>query len=363
MGRRTPLADILLERIRRDGPLTFAAFMDACLYHPEHGYYTRAGTAEGAGDYFTSPDVGPLFASLLARQFREMWEGLEKPAQFQLVECGAGRGRLAAQLLAAASEHEPEFARVLDLTLVEAGAALRAHVKAAVPRARVQESLPAKLTGCIFSNELLDALAVHRVVQREDGLREIYVGVDEDELREVEGPLSSPALAAFLERYGAPLEDGQFAEVNLAAVEWLEKVAAALERGFILTIDYGYRARELYGPAHQRGTLLAYRGHRAEENWLDAPGVQDLTAHVNFTALEERGRELGLEPLGLTTQANFLLALARRCGLEEMSSREHQATRRELIQLIHPEGMGETFKVLFQAKGVRGARLSGLEPI
>jgi SAM-dependent MidA family methyltransferase len=363
MGRRTPLTHILVERIRRNSPLTFAAFMDACLYHPAHGYYARGGSAQGSGDYITSPDVGPLFARLLARQFSEMWESLGTPARFQLVECGAGRGRLAAQLLTTVAEHEPEFGRALDLTLVEASAALRARADAAAPRVRIQELLPPKVTGCIFSNELLDALPVHRVVQRNDGPREIYVDADEYQLCEIERPLSSPAVARYLERYGVPLEEGQFAEVNLAALEWLEKAAVALGRGFLLTIDYGHGARELYGPGHRRGTLIAYRGHRAEENWLDAPGEQDLTAHVNFTALEERGKELGLEPLGYTSQASFLLALARACALEEMFSPEHQPTRRELIQLIHPEGMGETFKVLIQAKGVKGPRLSGLERV
>ena len=363
MGRRTPLTDILLERIRRDGPLTFAAFMEACLYHPEHGYYTRARSAEGAGDYYTSPDVGPLFARLLAQQFREVWDALGRPQRFQLVECGAGCGRLAAQLAAAVSEHEPELGCALELTLVEASAPLRAQAETVVrefsPRIRIQESLPSSVAGCIFSNELLDALPVHRVVQREDGLREVHIGAEGNELREVEGALSSPEIARYLERYGTPLEEGQFAEVNLAALEWLEQAAAALERGFLLTIDYGHRARELYGPGHRRGTLLAYRGHRAEENWLEAPGDQDLTAHVNFTALEERGKELGLEPLGCTTQTNFLLALARECNLADLV--EDSDARRQLIQLMHPEGMGETFRVLIQAKGVRGARLSGLQ--
>lgn len=363
MGRRTPLTDILLERIRRDGPLTFAAFMEACLYHPEHGYYTRARSTEGAGDYYTSPDVGPLFARLLAQQFREMWDALGRPRRFQLVECGAGRGRLAAQLTAAVGESEPEFGRALELTLVEAGVPLRAQAQAALSehrsQAQVQESLPPNVAGCIFSNELLDALPVHRVVQREDGLREVHIGAEGNELREVEGALSSPEIARYLERCGTPLEEGQFAEVNLAALEWLEQAAAALERGFLLTIDYGHRARELYGPGHRRGTLLAYRGHRTEENWLEAPGDQDLTAHVNFTALEERGKELGLEPLGCTTQTNFLLALARECNLADLV--EDSDARRQLIQLIHPEGMGETFKVLIQAKGVPGARLTGLQ--
>jgi len=366
MGRRTPLTDLLLERIRREGPLTFAAFMEACLYHPEHGYYTRGRLAEGAGDYYTSPDVGPLFARLLLVQLREMWAALDRPNVFELVECGAGRGELAAQLLSEVPKVVDGFEISLWLVLVERSAELRAKAEERLYGESVQVEVHADFpkpggAGCVFSNELLDALPVHRVVQRETGLREVYIAVEQEELRETEGPLSSPEIAQYLERYGAPLEDGQFAEVSLAALEWLEKAAAALERGFLLTIDYGHRARELYGPAHRRGTLLAYRGHRAEENWLEAPGEQDLTAHVNFTALEERGRELGLEPLGYTTQTNFLLALARVSSLADLV--EDSGSRRQLIQLVHPEGMGETFKVLIQAKGVPGARLSGLEPL
>ncbi len=361
MGRRTPLTDVLLERIRRDGPLTFAAFMEACLYHPEHGYYSQGRSAHGAGDYFTSPDVGPLFAQLLARQLCEMWEALGRPSAFDVIECGAGRGRLAAQLLAAVAEQGSDFAAALRVTLVEASPWLRVDAEQSVGnRARVLGELPrAPIVGCIFSNELLDSLPVHRVVQRAAGLREIYVSAEGDGLREVEGPPSSPALAGYWEKYGAPLQEDQFAEVGLAALEWLEKAAVTLERGFLITIDYGYRARELYGPGHLRGTLLAYREHRAEENWLAAPGEQDLTAHVNFTALEARGKELGLEPLGFTPQSNFLLSLARASGMEQMDA----TARRQLIQLIHPEGMGEAFKVLIQTKGVPAARLTGLQPL
>ncbi len=361
MGRRPPLTDILLERIRRDGPLTFAAFMEACLYDLEHGYYAQGRSTHGAGDYFTSPDVGPLFAQLLAQQFREMWEALGRPRTFDLVECGAGRGSFAAQLLDAVEEQGGEFAGALRVTLVEASPRLRADAEKLVgSKARVLGELPSEpVVGCIFSNELLDALPVHRVVQRAAGLREIYVGAEGEELREVEGELSSPALAQYLEKYGTPLQEDQFAEINLEALAWLERAAAALKRDFLVTIDYGYRAQELYGPSHMRGTLLAYREHRAEENWLAAPGEQDLTAHINFTALEQRGRELGLESLGYTTQSNFLLSLARASGMEQMDA----TARRQLIQLTHPEGMGEAFKVLIQAKGVPAARLAGLQPL
>lgn len=370
---RTPLTEILLERIARQGPLTFAAFMEACLYDPAHGYYTQRVPARGQRDYVTSPEVGPVFGRLLAWQLRELWEGLVRPARFDLVECGAGRGELAAEILKTAGEKAAGFAAALRLTLVETSPGLRQQARASLAayqeRVKFVEQLPASgVVGCVFSNELVDALPVHRVVQRAGELREIFVTARKGELAEVEGEASSPELARYLARSGARLEDGQQAEVQLAALTWLEKAAAALERGFLLTIDYGYRARELYGAAHQRGTLLAYREHRVAEDWLAFPGEQDLTAQVNFTALEERGRALGLQTLGYVPQTQFLLALARASGLVERlerdaSSPEARAARNQLKQLVHPEGMGEAFKVLVQAKGVGAVRLSGLFPI
>ncbi|HLD78902.1 MAG TPA: SAM-dependent methyltransferase, partial [archaeon] len=302
----------------------------------------------------------------------EMWELLGRPGRFDLVECGAGRGALAAGILEAVRAKAPDFAAALRVTLVEVSPRLREQAQAALEgqgeRVAIVERLPAGVSGCLLSNELVDALPVHRVAQRAGGLREIYVSARGGELVEMEGEPSSPALARYLERYGAPLEDGQQAEVNLAALAWLDEAARALERGFLLTIDYGYRARELYGPAHQRGTLLAYREHRTSEDWLSRPGEQDLTAQVNFTALEERGRELGLTALAYVPQAQFLLGLAQASGLVERLEREAdasatRATRNQLKQLIHPEGMGEAFKVLLQGKGVAGARLSGLQPL
>ncbi len=371
--RRTPLTDILLERIGREGRLTFAAFMEACLYHPEFGYYSQPAPETAAGDYFTSPDLGPLFARLLARQFAEMWEALGRPPRFDLVECGAGPGRLAEQILLAAHEHATGFAECLRLQLVEKSSERRAQAVASLTRfggqVSVAEELPQQgIVGCLFSNELLDALPVHRVLQRGDGLREIFVAAREGELVEEESELSSPALADYLARFGCPLEPGQQAEVGLAALDWLERAAAALERGFLLTVDYGHRARALYGPGHRRGTLLAFREHRAHEDWLTCPGQQDLTAHVNFTALIERGRELGLETLGFTEQAGFLLALARASQLAELelpgrSEREQLMARQAFKQLIHPEAMGESFKVLIQAKRVGPVVLVGLAPL
>ncbi|MFQ5778774.1 MAG: class I SAM-dependent methyltransferase [Terriglobia bacterium] len=372
-GRRTPLTGILLERIQREGPLTYAAFMEACLYHPEHGYYTARVPGTGQSDYLTSVETGQLFGCLLARQLAEMWEQLERPARFEVVECGAGRGRLAEAILPWVDKHARDFASALHLTLVEISEGMRAQAQRALAsygmRVECAAALPVRgIVGCLLSNELVDALPVHRVVQRREALREIYVGAQDGKLVEVEGELSSQELSRYLERYGKPLEEGQLAEVHPAALAWLEGAAAALKRGFLLTIDYGYPARELYGPAHQRGTFTAYRDHRTSEDWLEEPGRQDLTAHVNFTALEERGRELGLTLLGCPEQAQFLLSLLRASEFRDLPAggaaapREQLASRVELQQLIHPEGLGANFKVLIQAKGVEGARLTGLAP-
>ncbi len=367
---RTPLTDILVERIAREGPLTFAAFMEACLYHPEYGYYTRHRAGR---DYVTSPEVSPLFGRLLVRQLEEMWGILGRRERFDLLECGAGSGLLAGQILAAAGELFPDFFRALRVTLVESSRGLRERAREALrahgDKVRFEERLPTgRVRGCLLSNELVDALPVHRVVQRRGGLREIYVDARNGQLIETEGELSSADLARYLERYGAPLQEGQQAEVHPAALRWLEQAAEALERGFLLTIDYGYRARELYGPAHLRGTLLAYREHRAHEDWLAWPGEQDLTAQVNFTALEERGRELGLTNLGYVPQTQFLLALARASDFADLSptsadERGQRAAWSQFKHLIHPEGMGEAFKVLVQGKGAGAPALSGLQPL
>jgi SAM-dependent MidA family methyltransferase len=221
------------------------------------------------------------------------------------------------------------------------------------------------LVGCVYSNEFVDALPVHRVVARATGLRELFVAVRKGALVMEEGEPSTSALVEYLARYGVPLRNGQQAEINLAALGWIEQVAAKLERGFLLTIDYGYLAPELYSPARLGGTLLAYRAHRASEDVLVCPGAQDLTAHVNFSALIEHGREVGLLPLGFTSQAKFLLALGKENEFADLyapqaSELERYQARLHLKQLIYPEGMGEIFRILVQGKGVGPVGLTGL---
>jgi SAM-dependent MidA family methyltransferase len=373
----TPLAASLAEHIRAWGPITFAKYMDACLYDPQHGYYTRAEQLPRR-DYFTSVDASPIFGRLLARQFQEIWVQLEKPAEFLLVELGAGSGTLASQILDFSEDSFPEFYSALRFVAVERSAARRAAATAAAgplakhlaaARFAAASDMPAQVPcGCIFSNEFFDALPVHRLVREGNDLRELYVGLGANGFCEQFGALSSPALAEYLTEQGITLQEGQLAEINLEACAWIKEVGARLARGFVLTVDYGHPAEELYDHRHMRGTLLAYEKHRASENFFRAPGEQDLTAHVNFSALASHGRQAGLQRTGLTSQSNFLLSLARHSDFADLQSptmSESQQTRARLLfkTLVYPEGMGETFQVLMQHKGLDYPHLSGLDPL
>lgn len=368
---RTPLVSLLAERICAAGPVSFAVFMRECLYHPEHGYYSRP-EARRLGDYFTSVDVHPIFGRLLARQLAEMWEQLGSPFPFLVVEAGAGTGRLAGDILDFAARTLPAFYGAVDYVAVERSAARRAQQgcrlapHAAAGHFRSAAKLPADIAaGCVVSNELLDALPVHRVVMQGGRLFELYVGWAGGNFIEVPGEPSTIALADYFREQGIVLGEGCQAEVCLEACDWIETAGRVLSRGFVLTIDYGHRARALYNEAHNRGTILAYRDHKAIESVLDAPGEQDLTAHVNFTALELWGRRAGLESSGLVTQSQFLVALGRAnefTDLYDPGQSEVDKLRARLLlkSLIHPEGLGEKFQVFIQHKGTPAPRLTGL---
>jgi SAM-dependent MidA family methyltransferase len=370
----TPLAAILAERIRARGPITFAEYMDACLYHPDHGYYAKADQ-QPRRDYFTSVDVSPIFGRLLTRQFHEMWTQLGCPDPFWLVETGAGTGVLAKHVLDCAAESLGEFYAALRYVAVERSAPRRAAQTRTLAshstsgHVTYSTELPAQITqGCVFSNELLDAMPVHRVLRENEVLQELYVALGDEGFRECAGPLSSPALGEYFVEQGITLHDQQQAEACVEACRWIEKVAGKLGCGFVLTIDYGHLARELYDERHMRGTLLAYARHRASEDYFRAPGQQDLTAHVNFTALDKWGQRGGLLRTGFTSQSNFLLALARHTQFEDLQSQalnEQQQARARLLfkTLIYPEGMGETFQVLVQHKGIESPRLAGFDPL
>jgi SAM-dependent MidA family methyltransferase len=345
--------------------------MRECLYHPAHGYYSRPA-ASRFGDYYTSVDVHPVFGRLLARQFAEMWMLLGSPRPFVVAEGGAGVGRLAAHILDFAGRALPEFYAALEYVAVERSAGRRAEhparlaAHAAAGRFKNADGISGEIpAGCIFSNELLDALPTHRVTVENGALREIYVGFESGRFVEEFAEPSFPWLAQYFQEQGISLAEGQQAEACLEACDWIESAGRALERGFVLTIDYGHEARTLYDEHHNRGTLLAYRGHAVSENILEAPGEQDLTAHVNFTALDLWGRRAGLVRTGLVTQSQFLVALGRGnefADLYDPGQTEMEKLRARLLlkNLIHPEGLGEKFQVLVQHKGIEAPRLTGL---
>jgi SAM-dependent MidA family methyltransferase len=370
----TPLSELLAERIRRFGPITFADYMRECLYHPAHGYYSR-GESKRFADYYTSADVHPIFARLLSRQFAEMWEYLGRPDEFTLVEAGAGAGRFATQVLDFCEGKLPAFYDALRYVAMERSASRReqamerSKLDAAAGHFTTSAEVPARIAaGCLFSNELADALPVHRVVMDSGALKEILVSFRNGQFIEVLAPLSTCAISEYFAAQGIVLSEGQHAEAGLETCDWISEIGRRLERGYVLTIDYGHPAGDLFDDHHMRGTLLAYQNHRASESFYASPGEQDLTAHVNFTALETWGKRSGLETAGLTSQTAFLLALGQGnefADLYEEGQTEAERTkaRLQLKTLIYPEGMGERFQVLIQRKGDISGRLTGLQGI
>jgi SAM-dependent MidA family methyltransferase len=370
----TSLATLLAERIRRSGPITFAEYMRECLYHPLHGYYSQP-EARRFADYYTSVDVHPIFGRLLARQFAEMWEHLGRPSEFQLVEAAAGTGRLAAHILEFAQAKLPYFYHALHYVAFERSPArwtqLTARLAPHIAQGRCQNTIemPAKIrVGCVFSNEVLDALPVHRVIQLDGRLQEIFVATDGGTFSEVRMPLSTCAISEYFAAQGISLIEGQRAEAALEACAWVTEIGRRLERGFVLTIDYGHEGLELFDAHHMAGTVLAYANHRASEEYFAAPGQQDLTSHVNFTALRLWGGRVGLSTLGLVSQTAFLLALGQGNEFadlydEGITETERGRARLQLKTLIYPEGMGERFHVLLQQKGQPRATLTGLSGI
>lgn len=373
----SPLLPIIVRHVRDRGPITVAEYVRLALYHPEHGYYSSAAQRSGrAGDFFTSVDLGPMFGELLCSQLAEMWRGSATrttgPATFDLVEAAAGNGRLARDILDAASKEAPDFLAAVRLHLVEASAPARdAQPQVLGPHASrlvsSSPSLPARIEGVVLANELLDALPPHLVVMREAGLREVFVSESRGRLVTVEGPPSTVRLAQYLASVSATLEPGWFAEINLAASDWVREAARRLVRGFMLLIDYGHEAGVLYSGAHAAGTLASFRLHASESRdlgpgWLSEPGLRDLTSHVDLTGVRLAAEGEGLTTLGLADQTYFLLGL----GLEERLSRETgdpaAMLRRRLAlkTLLLPGGLGSSHKVMVFARGVGTPALKGL---
>jgi SAM-dependent MidA family methyltransferase len=399
------LQQLISDRIQRDGPITFAEYMRMALYEPEYGYYVTGAAKMGwEADYFTSTDVSNLFANCMGRQLFAMWEKLKHPEHFIVLEQGAGRGHLAEGVRSWAQIKAPEFFEVLDYRTedirggvdaittdeFEQSKTVRYSMKGEEsnislrypqqdnPKATHHNTTPVPTRGrgsserempsVVLSNELVDAFLVHIVEKRGERLYEVFVDMQQDgRFCEVAGEPSKLEVVDYLDLYKIPwrtFEDGWRAEVNLDALRWIQRTAGLIRKGFVLTIDYGDKAKELYTAWRRRGTLLCYYKHQANERPLMHPGKQDITAHVNFSALIDEGRRHGMRLHKFTTQRLWLKSLGIEEELEQRYLNEFadaefaRATDRGQIALLKwrdirqrasvltdPGGMGD-FKVL-----------------
>jgi SAM-dependent MidA family methyltransferase len=367
-GRADPsLAARLRERIREAGPLTFRDWMSAALYDGREGYYQRRGAERWgrAGDYRTAPERSRLFAATFARHLTKLYEELDGPSVFHLLEAGGGAGRFAHGVLTTLRRDAPHVYERLRYVFDEAGADSRRRAAGLLKpfAGRVEFRRVSDIDGklehaVVFSNELLDALPVHRVTVRGGRLLESYVGVDDGgAFIFVEDEPSTPRLAEHFERLGVTLEEGRVAEVNLEASDWLARAVEIVGSGFVITVDYGDEAAALYGAPHRReGTLRAFRGHELIEDVLRDPGEQDLTTTVNWTQAVADGERAGLRTLSLERLDGFLLRAGLLEQLELESARaasgaEVAALRLGAREMILPGGMASHFQVLVQQKG------------
>ncbi len=369
----TPGNPILIAAIRGaisdgNGRITFAAFMDLALSHPEYGYYRSPERRPGrGGDFLTAPETTPYFGFVLARQIAECWERLGRPDPFTVREIGSGIGGLAYDIIAALLDNHPELRTSLVYRLAEPNRHRQSEAVAAMAQVGLGDfviaedtDVPAEpITGVVLANEVADALPVHRLVLRGSQLMERYVTWGADSFVETEGDVSDPGLGepllARLKGEGVVPTDGDRLDVSPAAVTWFRSAARGLQRGYLLTIDYGYPAAELYRGHRLSGTLRTYAGHVAGEDPFVRVGEQDLTAHVDFSALIAGGVAEGLALAGLTQQSLFL----ERLGLgqvlvdaqdtEGMTAAEYFALRAAVFRLIDPGGMGR-FHVLAMAR-------------
>ncbi len=359
----TELERKLIERIERDGPITFRDFMQAALYDAELGYYNTVRLKIGSeGDYYTSSNVHPAFGAMLARAFVELWDRSVDP--LTLVEFGAGTGKLACDVLSTMrDEHAVLFER-LSYVIIETSPAMRELQRNKLTgfsdrvrwleREKLERS---PITGIVFSNEFVDALPVHRVRRKSRRLEELYVARAHDEpcLAPAWGEPSTGGLGEYIERLGASLREDQIIEINLDAIEWLAGMARAIPRGYLVTIDYGDLARHLWTSDRRSGTLRSFYKHRLIDSPLERVGEQDITASVNFTALIEYGRNLGFELVSYERQTAFLT----RMGLIARIAAEHSASdtlddlkeRHAVKNLFVPGGISDSFRVLIQRNG------------
>ena len=370
------LVAAISSEITRNGPIPFVRFMELALYHPQFGYYMRQ--PDGAdqerigwsGDFYTSSDVYPILGRALAAQARQMDELVSRPTPFTIVEMGAGKGFLARDCLAAIHAEQDDFASRVRYVLIERSPAMRELQRQNLAPWLSKPGLvtwvdgldalaPQSVTGLFFSNELIDAFPVHRIQVTAERTEELYVDYRDGRFVGCLKPLSTAALAHYLQELDTTWPEGYRTEVNLQAMDWMEQVARRMDRGFVLTIDYGHTAQDLYGPERKDGTFLCYFQHQTNEDPFIRVGEQDMTAHVDFSSLASVGEKQGLHVTGFTNQMSFLMGL----GVEEMIGELEQESQefRAAIHLLKPNGMGSTFKVLVQHKGISRPELDGLK--
>ncbi len=368
----TPLKENIIERIKKEGPIKFETFMDMALYSPGLGYYTRDATKIGRpGDFYTSSHLHPIFGAMIGRQMEEMWDLMGRPEVFRIVEMGAGMGYLAADMLEYLKTRGRQqgvnsgaFFEHISYSIIELNPSVKAQQQMLLKDysdmiawfSGLEELGP--VVGCLFSNELLDAFPV-RMVEMDGEVMEVYVTVKGDEVVEVKRPCGDDVREYFRE-FDVELPEGYRTEVNLRLKGWLRNISETLSEGFVLTIDYGYPAWDYYGDDRNRGTLLCYYQHQVNEDPYQHIGEQDLTAHVNFSAVKKWGQEFGLITAGFCPQGTYLVSL----GIDEVMTGLYGDSpdlfgAAKIKSLILPQGMGESHKVMIQYKGAGGPKLRG----
>lgn len=357
------LRDRLRQRIRSDGPITFCEWMEAALYDAREGYYIRTGRNRWGkeGDYRTSPERSGLFAATFARYFAQLYERLDSPSEWTIVEAGAGDGSFAVGLLTALRDFFPKVLSATHYVVDEVGPASKARERLEPFAERVSFKPISEITinpGVVFSNELLDAFPVHRVTQQDGQIWESYVEVNaKDDFVWLHGPPSSAAIIEYLERNGIHLDEGQFAEVNLAIEDWLLTVSAQLSEGYVITVDYGAHDSYTLDTSQSRETLRGFRNHTMVEDVLAQPGDQDLTSSVDWNFVRKVGDKLGLKTIAFERQDKFLLSSGLLDQLEIESARVRTDAERLRLstaarEMILPNGMAASFQVLVQKKTI-----------
>jgi SAM-dependent MidA family methyltransferase len=370
----------IVSEISQKGPISFARFMELALYDGSYGYYmTRSLESDSqsrdrigwSGDFFTAPELSPILARTLVRQVVDIDVRLGHPDPFTFLEIGGGNGTFALDFLQESRAFAPDFFHRLSYQIVERSPCLQSRQAAKLRegggswveghvtwKSSLEEVASDSVTGVVFSNEVVDALPVHRVRWEHNRLYEVCVSYEDGHFVECLEQCFSAKLAEYVETHQVPIHEGQTSELHVEAEVWMTQVARILQRGVVMTIDYGHTGSDYYRSDRKDGTLLCYYRHTISTNPYTRVGEQDMTAHVNFSALARSGTARGLAPVGLTTLANWLIGL----GVEELVRDQDQESDdvKALMQLLRPHGMGKTFKVLVQRKGMESFPVQGL---